>query len=48
VIEDTIVSVTIEARVYTDEEWRKALAPRWSASVEAMSAGEILLVARRT
>jgi SAM-dependent methyltransferase len=48
VIEDTVVSATIEARVYTDDEWVKALAPRWSASVEAMGAGELLVMARRT
>jgi SAM-dependent methyltransferase len=47
-IEDTVVSVAIKARVYTDQEWVKALAPWWKASVEAMSAGEWLVVARRT
>jgi SAM-dependent methyltransferase len=48
VIEDTVVAATIEARIYSDEEWRAALAPTWTATVEAVGeTGEWFVMARR-
>ncbi len=47
-VEDAVVSATIEARIFSSEEWREALAPKWFATVEASSAFEWLVVARRT
>jgi ubiquinone/menaquinone biosynthesis C-methylase UbiE len=47
VIEDEVASASIEARVYSETEWRAALAPSWSASVETEGAVEWFIVARR-
>jgi hypothetical protein len=47
VIEDTVVSASIAARVFTAEEWRAALSPHWETTVERAGAFEWLIVARR-
>jgi SAM-dependent methyltransferase len=47
IIEDAVVSATIEARVYTDAEWREALGPSWTTTVEKYGAYEWLIVAHR-
>jgi SAM-dependent methyltransferase len=48
VIEDAVVSSAIEARVFSEPEWREALAPWWKARVEPDSAFEWVVVARRS
>jgi SAM-dependent methyltransferase len=47
VVEDTVVATSIEARVYSEDEWARARAPSWSPRVEASGAGEWFIVARR-
>jgi SAM-dependent methyltransferase len=47
VIEDEVASSSIEARVYSDAEWRAALAPSWDVAVHAQGELEWFIVARR-
>jgi hypothetical protein len=47
IIEDAVVREAIEARVYTDAEWRDALGPWWTTTVEKYGAYEWLIVAHR-
>jgi SAM-dependent methyltransferase len=47
-VEDLVVGASIEACVLDETEWRDALAPAWTARVEALDDVEWLIVARRT
>ncbi len=47
VIEDAVMSATIDATVYSDAEWREALAPCWTVAVEPYGAFEWIVVAHR-
>ncbi|MGD0676747.1 MAG: class I SAM-dependent methyltransferase [Polyangiaceae bacterium] len=47
IFEDLVVGASIEARLLTEAEWRKALAPDWVARVEPLGDLEWLVVAER-